>query len=186
VGPERPESFTLLTVAQERITVFVSSPRELALTRISPLTRGRCRWHIAFGACFLLATACVADSEAPAEPRLERELQLRAGESAVVAPAGIEVTFLTVQSDSRCGKGEQCIWEGDAVVVLQLDSGTASTEKRLLHTATTESSSTFYAGHTVRLVALLPPPETGRAIPPENYVAVLRVVRGNTAEDNYH
>lgn len=153
---------------------------------ISLVMRARCRWHIAFGACFVLATACVADSDRPAEPSIDSELQLRLGESAVVHPGGIEVTFVTVQSDSRCGKGEQCVWEGDAVVVLRLASSTAGAEERLLHTATTESRSSFYDGHTVRLAALLPPPQAGRAIPPEEYVAVLHVARGKAAEDNYH
>jgi hypothetical protein len=156
------------------------------LTDISPSTHVRCRWHIAFGACFVLATACVATTNDPAESRIESELKLRLGESAVVDSAGIEVSFVTVQSDSRCGKGEQCIWEGDAVVVFKLGSSSASTEERLLHTATEEPRSTFYAGYTVRLVELLPPPLTGRAIPPESYVAVLQVSRGNAVEDNYH
>ena len=82
-------------------------------------------------------------------------------------------------ADSRCAKGETCIWEGSAAVRLASRAlGRAGVE---LHTSPGPGlSAAVYEGWSIRLVALEPFPVVGREIAPEEYVATLRVERGDS------
>ena len=44
--------------------------------------------------------------------KLGEPFELRIGEKASVAGGEVTLTFLAVPQDSRCPKGEQCIWRG--------------------------------------------------------------------------
>ena len=68
------------------------------------------------------ATPAVAPVDAGREPRRPRShgVRVRAGQSSRVNGAAFDVTFTRVAADSRCAKGETCIWEGSATVLLTL------------------------------------------------------------------
>ncbi|WP_158887342.1 hypothetical protein [Amycolatopsis anabasis] len=86
-------------------------------------------------------------------PALGSEFTLRVGERAVVEDLG--VGFDAVREDSRCPRGKQCVWEGDAIVVVSLASppnGASTTAE--LHTNPKFARTTEYARYRVELVDL--------------------------------
>lgn len=137
------------------------------------------RTRFAFTAAILLATVgCAASEESSIGAPLDADFRLQIGESASLSEANLKIGFVAVTADSRCGKGEVCIWEGDGVVRIWLQSGSQDREERELHTASKMSGVTDYAGFRIRLVALDPASVSGVVIPAEDYVAVLRVTLG--------
>ena len=62
------------------------------------------------------------------------EVRLQVGQTEPVNGAGFQVTFDAVGGDSRCAKGETCIWEGSATVRLTL-TGTDGSQSFTLHTS---------------------------------------------------
>ncbi len=125
-----------------------------------------------------------AESAGTAKPvTLAERFQLGIGESALVAAADIEVGMQNVSNDSRCGKGEVCVWEGDATVVVWMRHPDGQ-EQRELHTARSQGPAAVTIGaYTVRLVSLLPPAVSGYTIAPDEYVAVLQVTQGIAGSD---
>lgn len=116
--------------------------------------------------------APVAEPDAAVE-----QLQVALGRTVSAANGALAVTFLEVVSDSRCPRGETCVWEGDAVLRFALRAG----EERAtveLHTAAREVRAAGIAGWQVELLALEPAPVSGKpaAAAP---VAQLAVRRGD-------
>jgi len=147
-------------------------------------------WHAPGAALSLLAagmlvaSGCGANADNAIGASLNTDFQLRVGESALISEAKLEVGFIGVTSDSRCGKGEVCFREGDGVVRIWLQQGGQDKIERELHTASNESDVTDYAGFRVRLVALNPARVSGAIIPPEEYIAILRVTGGESGDGN--
>jgi hypothetical protein len=147
----------------------------VALARIPLLATG-----------LMLTIGCTASADNTVEATLEIDFQLQVGQSARVSSENIAVGFTAVTSDSRCGKGEVCIWEGDATVRIWLQVNGGEKEERELHTASREPSAASFGGYSIRLVALFPPPISGRAIGPNEYVANLRLIRGSSGEQGVY
>ena len=129
-----------------------------------------------------VACGCAAAPEAArsaTEPAAvtSGEIRLRAGESATVEGTSLVVTFDGVANDSRCRKGETCVWEGSATVRLSVTDA-SGTEKLELHTSQRAGPPAAAHGDwSIRLVALLPPPIVGRETVPGAYVVTLAVER---------
>lgn len=115
----------------------------------------------------------------------EEGFQLKIGESHRIAAENVDVEFLSVASDSRCGKGEVCIWEGDATVVVRLRIADRVSDELELHTAAKEPRHAQFAGYSIQLLALSPAPIAGRAIAPGDYLATLRLTRGAAPDSDY-
>ena len=98
----------------------------------------------------------------------------------------LEIGFEAVTADSRCAKGETCVWEGDATVRVSLRHADRAKEERDLHTSPRTPDAADYAGWSIRLVTLDPFPVTGHTIPQADYVATLRVTRGPPAAGDVH
>jgi len=123
------------------------------------------------GADALAAPKTPADKTAA----LGESFTLRLGES-VNVDESVRVGLINVTSDSRCPKGVQCVWEGDATLQIWIQPKGGEREERKISGAGREPS----AGGTnfeVRLVRLDPQPVSGRAIEPAEYVATLQVQR---------
>ena len=138
-------------------------------------------------ACLAAFTGCAATPAAipgaPVEDALlppAREIRLQAGQSTRVEAAALDIAFMGVTADSRCGKGETCIWEGSATVQLTV-TGAAGTRELALHTAAMSGPrAAVYGEWTIGLVALEPLPVSGREIAPDAYVVTLSIGRGAT------
>ena len=118
--------------------------------------------------------ACSAVSPAPpvrAGPG--QPFSLRVGESARTDDGALVIGFEGVTADSRCPKGERCVWAGDATVRVWLQQGGGPRLTHELHTASNTPHAENAPSHGLRLVRLDPVPITGRAIAQGDYVATL-------------
>ena len=133
----------------------------------------------AFAGC--AATPAAAPGAAPpgaVPPSTGAEIQLQAGQSTRVVAASFKIAFTGVAADSRCAKGETCIWEGSATVQLTVTSAAGAQDLELHTAARSGPRAAAYGEWVIRLVALEPIPVAGREIVRDAYVATLRVERG--------
>lgn len=134
----------------------------------------------------LAAVGCAVGADHAVETSLNESFQLRVGESALVQPENIEVSFVAVTSDSRCGKGETCIWAGDGVVQINVQVNGVDLGYHEVHSNEREGNAASFGEFNIRLVSLLPPAIAGTAIRQEEYVAVLRLARGFAGNDGVY
>lgn len=129
-------------------------------------------------------TACSAATPAaqPVPVALEMTVSLRTGDSAQAADGVLRIGFEGVTADSRCPKGEQCVWAGDATVRIWLQRGSGPREVRELHAAMGIAKATNALDPDVRLVRLDPYPITGKVPGKQDYVATLLLMRGATVD----
>jgi hypothetical protein len=130
----------------------------------------------AFVACALLAGR---DVPAPREVRLGESFPLGVGETARIKGEALTVEFESVGKDSRCPKGEQCVWEGNAIVRVWLRKGEEPRTALELHTSARGPAVGAAHGFAVRLLRLEPHPVTGGTIDKKRYRATLEVERGD-------
>ena len=118
----------------------------------------------------LAAAGCAASPSGPAPGQAGEPFQLRVGAAATTSD-GLSIAFDRVASDSRCPIDANCVWAGDAVIVLKMShrSGRDDVE---LHTDAGRKRATFLS-YTVELVALAPYPQASRPTAPTDYVATL-------------
>jgi hypothetical protein len=112
---------------------------------------------------------------APVGAALNKPFDLRGGDTALLPAEGLKLVFEKVKGDSRCAKGVQCIWAGDAEVVLRVQKGTDAPAEIGVHTNGQSGPSMSYQGFLVTLQALGPQPRVGQPIKLTDYVATLVV-----------
>ncbi len=106
------------------------------------------------------------------------EVQLQIGEAATIASGKVVVRFASVEQDSRCPTGVNCFWQGEAVVLLELEEEGQDPGSSSLSTLVDrgKSPNTIRVGDvSLRLVELHPYPAAGDPIEPSDYVLTLRV-----------
>ena len=121
-----------------------------------------------------LLAACAATTE-PGSASLDRDFQVREGEQVAVDGDRLTIRFQDVTEDSRCAVDVQCVWAGEAVVVLRLSEAGREPAEVTLRTTEGKHAGT-YGGYRVALRNLDPKPRSGGS-PPETYVATLEVRR---------
>lgn len=107
---------------------------------------------------------------------VDRDFELRAGQTARVEGTAVTVSFVNVTEDSRCPVDVQCVWAGNGAVSLVLTDDAGSRSSAILHT-TLFPRSVRVSGYEIVLTGLKPDPRPGAPIPLANYVAALRVTR---------
>lgn len=122
----------------------------------------------------MLCTACSAAGLAePVRAVPGQDFSLKVGETARTADGAWVIGFDGVAADSRCPKGEQCFWAGDATVRVWTQQPGGPKQMRELHTAPNALRAATTSGGALRLVRLDPTPISGKAIAPRDYVATL-------------
>jgi hypothetical protein len=101
--------------------------------------------------------------------------EVRVGASVTVPGSNSLVTFERVSGDSRCPTNANCIWEGDAVVVLRVSGEGSDTEVLELHANPRFAQQGEAHGVRVTLERLEPYPTTERPVSAGMYVAHLRI-----------
>ena len=122
------------------------------------------------------AVGCGSGTE-PDEVGLAKEFTLAAGDSVRIQGEGLTVAFDSVTSDSRCPTNVNCVWEGDAVVVVTLTHPARERASVELHTSGRFARSVRYGDFEVALVKLAPEPREGSPISQTAYRATLQVTR---------
>jgi hypothetical protein len=122
----------------------------------------------------LLAAGCATSTGAVRPIGLGQEQELAPGESVQVG--GLRVKFTRVENDSRCPVDVVCVWEGDALVKLELSAPPQDVETRDLHTAGSAGvRETTFGQFSIELVRLLPTTHSQQPIPAQDYRVVLKV-----------
>ena len=107
--------------------------------------------------------------------RLGEPFDVRIGQTAYVADTRLSIRVDGVPEDSRCPTDVQCVWAGNARVVLELregeDTDTASVSSTL------EPHAVSRWGYRIELVDVKPGTTAGQPIPPSEYRIRLLVNR---------
>lgn len=136
-------------------------------------------------ALLLALAACATPSQpggagAPAtaiQVQTNRQFEIAVGQEARLEGTSIVLRFGGVANDSRCPSDVQCVWAGNALVVLSLRQGEGPATDASLNT-TLDPKITKFGGYSIKLVDLKPVPNTGKAIAAGEYVATLEVNPG--------
>jgi hypothetical protein len=136
-------------------------------------------WVVILIAAIGLA-GCGSDQSTPrpAGVALGSEFQLRAGESAAMTAENLQITFVKVTEDSRCPSNVQCIWAGQAKVVLTaVAAGMPRDIELTLGGGSPSAASASFGAYTVELRNLEPYPDATRQIKPGDTIATLLVTK---------
>ena len=125
--------------------------------------------------CLVALAGCM--SSAPIGPTTPVDLQIKvaAGRTTDVPEAAIRLHFQGVMGDSRCPADAICVWGGDALVRIDVQSTAAGQVTYDLHTGSMQP--VHHAEVTIALVDLSPYPFSGRPISPDEYRATFRITR---------
>jgi hypothetical protein len=107
-----------------------------------------------------------------------REFKLRAGRAVTFKKEGLRFRLAGVESDSRCPVNVECVWAGNAEVLIGVGAKGGGGEKtlRLNTNASRQGAGEGRYGHyTVKLLGLSPQPREGRKIKKGEYTATLLV-----------
>ncbi len=117
----------------------------------------------------LLPAGCTVENSNDIKASLGQEFILPVGQTATINGEGIAIKFESVNGDSRCPTGVQCIWTGEAKCQMSITHG-GSTYK-VTHTSSGSaeaSAQDFFNGYKVSF-KLLPYPEAGKQIASTDY-----------------
>lgn len=112
--------------------------------------------------------------------RVGREFRLRAGRTVTLAREGLRLRLVRVASDSRCPTGVDCVWAGNAEVVVEVGTRNRRVSKTLrlnTNASPDRPAEDKYRSYTVKLVELKPYPRAGRKIRQGEYTATLLVTQ---------
>ena len=101
---------------------------------------------------------------------------LRVGQEVRAPDSTMRIGFGGVRSDSRCPVDVICVWQGDAAVEIGVAFGMGPTVPYVLHTAL-EPRSVELGIYRITLAEVRPVPVSTSRIPPDHYVAGLRLER---------
>jgi hypothetical protein len=124
---------------------------------------------------FILASSTCSRTAGRTQARLGQEFSLAIGQSAVIDGEDLGIRFIDVIGDSRCPDKVTCIWAGQASMTIQVTQGASIYRMALVEPGLTagpsqESYQKYRIGYD-----LLPYPEQGTAISPEQYRLSLTV-----------
>ena len=112
--------------------------------------------------------------------RVGREFRVRAGRAVTLDGGSLRLKFVSVASDSRCPVNVDCIWAGNAEVLVEAGAkgGRGKRTLKLNTNAGPERPGEGkYVRYTVKLLGLTPQPRAGRKIKASEYTATLLVVK---------
>ena len=107
---------------------------------------------------------------------VDKNFVLAIGQEALTADGKLKIKFVSVPEDSRCPKGVNCIWAGNARVVLEVGNSGGKAVKLELNTSPREGTAGGeYGQYLIKLVDVAPYPVSGQTGKPRNYTATLVV-----------
>ena len=114
---------------------------------------------------------------AVSEVAIDEPFEFGVGKVATISDENLSVHFERVVSDSRCPVNVTCVWEGDAIVAVELEKSGNDATSFELHTQANFPGEASYLDYRVRLLTLAPQPEEDSKIPADKYIATLVVSR---------
>lgn len=131
-----------------------------------------------------LALTCVlvlgAQAAAQTTTAAGHEFELQAGEVVRFDGGRLRIRFARVASDSRCPVDVDCVWAGNAEVLLELRaSGRRGTKTVRLNTnpSPERPGEAQYGRYTIKLTGLAPQPRKNRKMKARQYRATVMVTK---------
>ncbi|MCH7575371.1 MAG: hypothetical protein IIA59_09635 [Candidatus Marinimicrobia bacterium] len=128
----------------------------------------------------LSLSACESDDSWTGTVQLDTPFELSQGEFAILDDSGLEITFVSVEEDSRCPADVDCIYGGQVIVRLSLYFEMDVKADFLLGSNWDElfSPGTFDTlGYRISLLGVGPPAaNSGVSIPAEDYLVRIEVM----------
>jgi hypothetical protein len=124
---------------------------------------------ILFGGVFLTANA-----QATGRGATSVLFDVKQGHTERVPASRLKIKFLNVVEDSRCPRGTQCIWAGNAKVKLRVSD---KRRARVFDLNTAKGNQTYsFEGYQIRLVKVAPTPVVNEHIRRGEYVVTLTAI----------
>ncbi|NNH70508.1 hypothetical protein HLB23_11645 [Nocardia uniformis] len=136
------------------------------------------RWGI-LAVLVVLAAGCGAHGDPPPKSvnaELGAEFTLAPGSTGHIDSDRVQVLFREVTEDSRCPVDVDCVWPGDAAVVVTVTVENAESEHEL-HSNPQFTTAVTVEGYHIRLVDLEPSPWGSKDVAPDAYRVDLLVTR---------
>ena len=134
---------------------------------------------MSFTLVLLMLAAQAVGAQVPlasAKVPLNKEFSLKIGQAAVINAQKVSLKFITVHDDSRCPTGVQCVWAGNAAVVVELSKNKKKLVQATLNTSI-KPNELEYKDYKIKLVGLNPYPKADQRINQKDYQAVLIVTK---------
>ena len=126
----------------------------------------------------VLGCSSVAGDGGPGAAAGPRRVELRVGKEMTLRDSKIKIRFLSVDNDSRCPQGVNCIWAGSVGVSLLLSAPGVEDVRVKLNTAV-EPQAVSFKGHSIRIESVKPPRVEGEKIRSGDYRITLAVSAEN-------
>ena len=117
----------------------------------------------------------VSAAETSITASLGQAFDIKVGQEASINSQQLTLRFLSVSEDSRCPRGENCIWEGNGKVNIELTGAGQTSHVVELNTAMSLKSEATYLSYKISLLGLQPYPSAGSTIEQSEYIATVRV-----------
>jgi hypothetical protein len=130
---------------------------------------------------FLLLATLGGGSQHPSAStivHLGEEFRMKIGQRVTIKGQKLSIRFSTVRDESRCPTGVQCVWEGNAAVVVEVSTKKKEVVQATLNTnLSVKPNHLEHKGFNIKLVSLNPHPKAEQRIDPKDYEAVLLVTK---------
>ncbi|MEO7839420.1 MAG: hypothetical protein ABIU06_08730 [Anaerolineales bacterium] len=97
------------------------------------------------------------------ESQLDEEIQIKIGESVTLERGILTIKFKSLAEDSRCPQGADCVWEGNAEVLLEVS------KNEIALNTTLDPKEKVVGDYNIQLKDVIPYPRAGEEHKPENY-----------------
>ena len=128
----------------------------------------------------LLSTVSWASETPGIVTQQDRQIDLGPGASQRIPETDFTVVFEAVVEDSRCPVGTNCVWAGDAIVRIRIDSANAKPTTYMLHTNDGFEREVVHGNLRIRLSSLTPEPTADRRPRAEDYRVTLVIRESKT------
>lgn len=125
---------------------------------------------------FLLITSVSGCRNELNQVSVDKNFDLNYKEAKYFADHSASITLDSVLNDSRCPKGVECVWSGNAQVRFIYSAGTLNSVF-ILNTLSNFRTDTIINGYTIKLVQLNPYPQWGSIIKQSDYNAEVKVTK---------
>lgn len=130
---------------------------------------------------FLLVAILVSCAQDPIISRkvsLNEQFTIKAGQHVVIKGEKLSVQFSSVQNESRCPTGVQCVWEGNAAISIQVSKKRKKPVQAILNTNTAiQPNELVYKKYKIKLLGLNPYPRIDEKIEAKDYEAAMIVTK---------
>jgi hypothetical protein len=125
-----------------------------------------------------ILASCAQDPIISRKVSLNEQFTIKAGHQVVIKGEKLSVQFSSVQNESRCPTGVQCVWEGNAAISIQVSKKRKKSVQAILNTNTTiQPNEVAYKKYRIKLLVLNPYPRIDEKIEPRDYEAVMIVTK---------